>query len=153
MQPMRRKDRALSVEEGIAILEKAEYGVLALKGKDDYPHAIPMSFAYSEGLIYVHAAKEGYKTQCIEASNACCFTVVGDTQVIPADFSTLYESCLIYGKLEEVSNENRAKAFEAILNKYSSAFMASGLEYVLRSGHNTAVYQLSIELMSVKGRK
>lgn len=161
MHPMRRTDRALTFEEGIAILKKAEYGVLAFKGLEAYPHAVPMSFAFAQGdsengsepRIYFHAAKVGYKTACIEASPACCFTVVGDTEVLPESFSTRYESCIIYGELETVKVEERGLAFKAILEKYSRAFMAEGLQYAERANSTTALYQLKINQMTVKGRK
>lgn len=161
MHPMRRSERALTFEEGIAILKKAEYGVLAFNGLDAYPHAVPMSFAYAEGdseiglepRVYFHAAKAGYKTACIEASRACCFTVVGDTQVLPESFSTRYESCILYGELETVEIEERSRAFKAILEKYSSAFMSEGLQYADRANGATALYLLKINQMTVKGRK
>jgi hypothetical protein len=158
---MRRIERALTFEEGIAILKKAEYGVLAFNGLDAYPHAVPMSFAYAEGdseigvepKIYFHAAKVGYKTACIEASPACCFTVVGDTQVMPEAFSTRYESCIIYGELQAVEEAERGLAFRAILEKYSHDFITQGLEYAERSNGVTALYFIKINQMTVKGRK
>lgn len=153
MQPMRRQDRMLSYEEGVAILQKSEYGVLAFKGVDDFPHAIPMSFALHEDTLYFHSALEGYKMKCLEASSACCFTVVGRTQVYPESFSTAYESCIVYGTLQTVTEEDRPLAFEAILSKYSPQYMAEGRAYANRSGHATAILALKINNMTVKGRK
>lgn len=153
MEPMRRKERELSFDEGLRILDEAEYGVLALNGVDGTPHAIPISFAVDQGMIYIHTAKEGYKTRCLAESRSCCFTVVGKTQVLPEAFSTLYESCIIYGELEEVPEEMRSAAFEAILNKYSKNFLEEGRAYASRAGFKTALYQLKSEKMTVKGRK
>lgn len=153
MQPMRRQDRMLSYEEGIAILKSSAYGVLAFKGPDMYPHAIPMSFALQEDTIYFHSALEGYKMTCLDASSACCFTVIGKTQIYPESFSTAYESCVIYGTLEIVPEERRTLAFEAILSKYSPQFMEEGRAYAKRSGNATAILGLKISHMTVKGRK
>lgn len=153
MQEMRRKDRAMTWDEGMAILEQAEYGVLALNGLDGFPHAIPMSYAMADGWLFVHGAKAGYKIDCINASAACCFTVIGDTEVLPEDFATKYASCMVYGNIERVPQESRAMAFEALLRKYSPEFMAQGRAYAERADKATELFRLKIERMTAKGRK
>jgi nitroimidazol reductase NimA-like FMN-containing flavoprotein (pyridoxamine 5'-phosphate oxidase superfamily) len=53
---MRRKRQALSTEETIAILHDGSSGVLAVSGDDDYPYAVPLSYAYHGSTILFHCA-------------------------------------------------------------------------------------------------
>ena len=48
LEKMRRKCQQLTDEERMAILQKATAGTLALLGDNDYPYAVPISYAYRE---------------------------------------------------------------------------------------------------------
>jgi len=58
---MRRKKQLLSTEAAVDILKNAQAGVLAVSGDDDYPYAVPISYAYENGKIFFHCAKSGHK--------------------------------------------------------------------------------------------
>ena len=57
MKEMRRKDRQLSLEDTLAVLEQGEYGILSTTCKDGTPYGVPVSYAYSNGCIYFHCAR------------------------------------------------------------------------------------------------
>ena len=63
---MRRKNRQLSTDECIEILENEPRGVLAVLGDYDYPYTVPMSHVYVDGKIYFHGAKTGHKNDAIK---------------------------------------------------------------------------------------
>lgn len=50
---MRRKRQQLPTDESEAILKRMTNGTLALHGDGDYPYAVPVSYVYSDGRIYV----------------------------------------------------------------------------------------------------
>ncbi len=56
--PIRRRDRALDEVEALAILEKAEWGVLATVDAEGWPYAVPMNHALVEGALLLHSALE-----------------------------------------------------------------------------------------------
>ena len=58
---IRRKEKKLSDEETIEILKTGEEGVLATTGKDNYPYAVPLNYAYHNNSIYFHCATSGHK--------------------------------------------------------------------------------------------
>lgn len=62
---MRRKRQLLSEAETISMLQSATSGVLAVQGDDDYPYAVPLSFAYEDGKLFFHAATSGHKLDAI----------------------------------------------------------------------------------------
>ncbi len=151
---MRRNDRVVSEEEAKNILTKAAYGVLATIGEDQYPYGIPLSYAYADGKIYFHCAKDmGHKLENIKYSDKVCFTVVGETKVLPEKFSTIFESTVVFGKVCEVEGEEKIKALMYIVEKYSIDYITEGRKYVEQSGHQASVYKIITEKISGKSRK
>ena len=57
---MRRKEKAISADEIIEVLNNAEYGILSTIREDDTSSGTPLNFAYSNGAIYFHCACEGH---------------------------------------------------------------------------------------------
>ena len=53
-------------EEIKMILQKGEYGILSTVGQDGKPYAVPLSYAWKDGLIHLHcAANVGKKLENI----------------------------------------------------------------------------------------
>ena len=44
MKKLRRKDRAITEEESVALLNKAEYGVLSTAAENGKPYGVPLNF-------------------------------------------------------------------------------------------------------------
>lgn len=151
---MRRHDRELSKEKAEKILSECTYGILATVGEDGYPYGIPVSYAYSDGAIYFHCANDtGHKLDNIKYCDKVCFTVVGNTEILPEKFSTIFESTVVFGKIGVVEGEEKLKAFMYIVEKYSKAFMTEGRKYAEQSGHQALVYKIVPEKISGKARK
>ena len=61
----------------MVILQKATAGTLALLGDNDYPYAVPISYAYREGKQYFHIALAGHKVDAIrKCAKGTCFLFV-----------------------------------------------------------------------------
>ena len=150
---MRRADRALDIDEVNMILEKGEYGVLSTIGENGYPYGVPVSYFYKEDKIYFHcAAGVGEKLENIKINSNVCFTVVGDTDVLPSKFSTKYESVIVFGTASE-SVEDKQIALEGLIDKYSKGFEESGMKYIASAMDKTGVYEIKIDHMTGKARK
>ncbi|MDL2260162.1 pyridoxamine 5'-phosphate oxidase family protein, partial [Deltaproteobacteria bacterium OttesenSCG-928-K17] len=63
MREIRRKDRALSLEETKAVLKAGEYAVVATKDADGRPYAVPLSYVWLDDRIVIHCAHDGRKTE------------------------------------------------------------------------------------------
>ena len=93
---MRRKDRAMEELQVKKVLEKGEYGILASFGENEFPYAIPYSYAMLDGKIYFHCtAKESHSKDNIFLNPNVCFTVVGETELLPVQFATCFESVVV----------------------------------------------------------
>ena len=102
MKELRRKDRAITAEEAIALLNKAEYGVLSTVTENGKPYGVPLNYCIIDHCIYFHCAFEGRKIDNIKQSKSVSFCVVGNTEILPDKFGTKYESVIVSGEVEEV---------------------------------------------------
>lgn len=150
---MRRKDRAISKEEATALLSKAEYGVLSTVSDDGKPYGVPVNFCLLDHGIYFHCAAVGQKIDHMEKNKFVSFCVVGDTEILPGEFATRYESVIAAGEIEEVSDPQKQTALEGLLHKYAPKFFKKGLKYIEDFKDKTRVFKISIEALSGKARR
>ncbi len=151
---MRRKDRKLELDEVKKILLENTYGVLSLINADNgYPYGLPISYSYMNDEIYIHSAIQGLKVDSIKKDNRVCFTVIGETKVLPDKFSINYESVIVYGKIIELVEENKNIALYELIKKYSADFLEEGKIYIEKAGKATKVYKIEVEHMSGKARR
>lgn len=152
MRELRRKDRAITDGEAIAILNKAEYGVLSTISPDGKPYGVPLSFCIIDNCIYFHCAIEGRKIDNIEKNHSVSFCAVGNTEILPDKFGTKYESVIVSGEVVEIFDDNKQIALENLLKKYSSNYFSKGLEYIETLKTKTRVFKISITHFSGKAR-
>lgn len=150
---MRRSDRQMSNEEGVALLKRGEYGILSTIDDEKQPYGTPLSYVYQEDKIYFHCAKEGQKIDNILGSPKVCFTVVGRTNVLPEQFATDYESVMAFGNARLVADDDeKIFALKEIVKKYSAGFIKEGDEYIERAKNNTLVVRIDISNLTGKHR-
>lgn len=152
---MRRSDRQLTDEETLQLFRDAQYGVLSVTDENNMPYGVPMSFALSDNVIYFHcSAAGGKRISGIRHDPNACFTVIGDTKLLPQKFATLYMSGIAYGKIEIISDDTeKQKGIEAILQKYSPDHIENGMKYIASALDKIYVLKLEIEKITGKGRK
>jgi len=151
---MRRKDRALSKPDIERIMEEAEYGVMSSMDINGYPYGVPLSFVMMNEKIYFHcAANTGHKVENIRSNPKVCFTVVGYTEPLPDKFATVYESVVTFGTANEVTGETKKSALKMLIEKYSSDYKESGLQYIEIMLEKTSVFEISIDHITGKARK
>ena len=148
---IRRKDRELTKDESEAIMQKGEYGILSTIGTNGYPYGVPVNYVYGNDSIYFHCAlKEGHKLENIKNSNRVSFCVVGSSLVVPNEFSTKYESVIVFGRATELHGEAKKEALINILKKYSPEFIEKGKKYIENNGEITSVFKIEIEYLTGK---
>ena len=150
---MRRSDRAVEEEDALDILKQGEYGVLSTVGPDNQPYGVPVNYCVIDDSIYFHCAIEGRKIDNFTHNPKVSFCVIGNTCVLPSKFGTEYESTIVFGLLSEVFNNEKQKALEGILHKYSSNYFEEGLKYIDALKEKTRVFRIAIETITGKSRK
>lgn len=152
---VRRQNRLMEEEEAFRLLETGEYGVLSMCTVEGGGYGIPISYVWDGKLsVYFHCAPEGRKLVNLQANNHVSFCVVGKTKVIPEQFSTAYESVLVFGTIQQnLPSEERMYALELILDKYAPQDKVKGLKYAENSFPRTHILRLNIESISGKCKK
>ncbi len=153
MKELRRKDRAITEEEALALLNKAEYGVLSTVTENGEPYGVPLNFCVIDHCIYFHCAVEGQKIDNIKQNKSISFCAVGNTKILPDKFGTKYESVIVSGEVEEVFDMNKQMAMEGLLHKYSIEFIDKGIKYIEGLKEKTRVFKITINKLTGKARK
>lgn len=150
---MRRKDRMITDEETLSILDKGEYGILSTVSSDGEPYGVPLNYCLIDKSIYFHCALEGRKINNISHNPRVSFCVVRNTEVMPDKFATKYESCIVRGIASESFGEEKQLALEGLIHKYSENYVSEGLEYIDKLKDKTRVFKIAIESISGKARR
>ena len=153
MKELRRKDRAITEEEAVALLNRAEYGVLSTVSENAEPYGVPLNFCVIDHCIYFHCAIEGQKIDNFEYNKSVSFCAVGNTQILSDKFGTKYESVIAAGDIEEVFDVDKQLALEGLLHKYSPEFIEKGLEYIESLKEKTRVFKITIHKLTGKARR
>ena len=153
LEKMRKENRQLPEEETMEVLLKCEYGILSTMG-DDYPYAVPMSYVVANNKIYIHGTCEsGQKTKNIHNNPKVCFTVVGNTEILPSQFATKYESVVVLGTAYLCEGTDKEMALEKFLDKYSSEYKQAGMKYIKAAINKVSVYEISIDMITGKAKR
>jgi hypothetical protein len=150
---MRRKDRQITNAETFSILAKGEYGILSTLSSNNEPYGVPLNYCLIGECIYFHCALEGSKINNMINNPKVSFCVVGKTEVLPDQFGTKYESCIVQGLASESFGEEKFTALKGLIDKYSGNFVPEGLKYIEKLKEKTRVFKISIESISGKSRK
>ncbi len=151
MREMRRKDKEIGTDEVINLLTKCEYGVLSTVGNDGQPYGVPLNYTYKDNCIYFHCALKGHKIDNIDDNPKVSFCTVGNTEVLPSEFSTNYVSAVAFGVASEVQGTERYNALVLLLEKFSPGYMEEGKKYIEKLDKVTKV--IKIEIQHISGKK
>lgn len=173
---MRRKDREMSREFGLKVIDKSRYGVLSMIGEDNEPYGIPLSIVRDGNNLYFHSAMDGKKVKIFEKSPKVSIVFVGETKIpenytkeeldeivkdeskavllISKVFTTEYESAVVKGKVKLVEDEDeKIKVMKLICEKYTLTKM-DYFNMAIKAGlKRTNVYRVEIEEIKAKRKK
>ena len=154
-RPMRRKNRELSEDEVVRILHDGEYGVLATADDNRQPYATPLSYVLMGDALYFHCALQGQKIDNMAENPQVCFCVVGKTQpVFDKDFTTYYESVVVYGTASPVeADEEKHRILLALCEKYLPEHMEKAEASIASSIKATGIYCISITHKTGKAKR
>jgi nitroimidazol reductase NimA-like FMN-containing flavoprotein (pyridoxamine 5'-phosphate oxidase superfamily) len=148
---MRRKKQLLSEEETIEILNLCTSGVLGVIGDDDYPYTVPVSYAFKDGKLFIHSAKQGHKIDSIKRNNKVTFCVIDKDEVIQKTFTTHFRSVSIFGRARILTEDSeRRYALENLVEKYSPDYIKEGQQEMEREWDRVGLIEVEIEHMTGK---
>jgi nitroimidazol reductase NimA-like FMN-containing flavoprotein (pyridoxamine 5'-phosphate oxidase superfamily) len=133
------------------LLDSCHVGRLGTNGSDGYPMVKPLNFAFLEGKIYFHTAREGEKIDDIRRDSRVCFEVDLPIAYVKSDknpckASYLFRSVIIKGKAYLIDDHvERGEALNALMKKYQPG--GGYGEYLEEKLRITGVVRIDIEEM------
>ncbi|NEZ46568.1 pyridoxamine 5'-phosphate oxidase family protein [Clostridium niameyense] len=150
---MRRKDKIISKDDIIFILNKGNFGILSTVDTNGYGYGVPLNYVYKNNSIYFHCAPVGEKLENIKNNNKVSFCVTNNVEILNSKFDTNYESVIIFGKAYEIFGQEKDEALLYLIDKYSKDFMDEGKKYIENSKDKIKVIKIDIEHSSGKAQK
>ena len=148
---MRRKKQELPETETIAMLQSCTSGVLALHGDDDYPYAVPLSFAYEDGKLFFHCAQAGHKLDALERSEKASFCVIATDDVVQSAFTTHFRSAIAFGRARVLTEDGEKRhALECLAQKYSPDYLEAADSEIDGAWKRVCAIELAIEHLTGK---
>jgi nitroimidazol reductase NimA-like FMN-containing flavoprotein (pyridoxamine 5'-phosphate oxidase superfamily) len=96
----------------------------------------------------------GHKTDNLKARPDVCITFVGNVSFPEDHFTTVFESTIVFGKAEEVTDENdKVHALKLICDRFTPKNMVAFDDEINKGLKATAVWKIKIETISGKQRK
>ncbi|NLJ79995.1 MAG: pyridoxamine 5'-phosphate oxidase family protein [Firmicutes bacterium] len=151
-RPIRRKEFALDRDQAWKLLESGEYGILATIGPQGYPYGLPISYVLFKDAIYFHCGLQGHKLENLRYNEKVSFTVVGKTELVPAEPAVNYESVIALGLASEVGGGEKVKALQELVRKYAPDFEKEHQEIIASQQDLTVVIKIEIRTITGKSR-
>lgn len=136
----------------IEFLNGQSVGRIASLDSNGYPQVIPMNFVFHDAVVYMHSHPFGEKLDNIRRNPNVGFEVDQHVCFLPSYYfhpsdasqaDTLYISVVIKGKAEIVhSNEEKAIALNALMNKYQKEGRYEPLDAYMPSVHEVTVVKV-----------
>ena len=151
---IRRKDRALTNDDALEILEKSEYGIVSTISDNGYPYGVPVNHVFYNGNIYFHCASNvGHKLENIKYNPNISFTVVTDSTVIPSGLTTGYSSVIVFGKASFAEGEEAKAALLKLVEKLAPDFIKKGTSCIESEKMPASVIKITPEYITGKANK
>jgi len=147
---MRRKDKAMSEDQIIEILNAGEEGMLATVGENGYPYAVPLNYVFHGGSIYFHSARVGHKIDNMIFNPKVSFCVMAGTKILAEEFSTQFRSVVVFGKAQEAVEDEKIEGLMALIKRLAKDHVPAGEAYIKKDHKKTRVFKIDIEHMSGK---
>lgn len=148
---MRRKNQLLSNDENNEILMRQTAGVLAVHGDNGYPYAVPLSYIYDEGKIYIHSAQQGHKLDSILKKSKVSFCVIDEDKIISKELTTYFRSVILFGHTNIVDDEiEKTTIMRKFGIKYSPKNSEECEKEINEQLKRTCVIKINIDSMTGK---
>jgi len=99
---MIRKNKQISLEECICVLQREKRGVLSVIGDDGYPYGMPMNHWYNEedGCIYFHTGNGGHRLDALKKCSKASFCTYDQGVSQDGGWALTVNSVIVFGTVE-----------------------------------------------------
>ena len=149
-----RKNKRLTEDACLSLLQSERRGVLSVNGDDGYPYGMPMNHFYNpdDGCIYFHCGRAGHRLDALRRDNRVSFCVMEQGEAIPGDWALAVRSVIVFGRAQEVTDHLEFDiALAALGKRYNPHGDRMQLTKVIATESvGAAVIRLDVEHMTGK---
>jgi len=151
---IRRRDRERTAGDGLAMLARADHGVLATVGPDGWPYAVPLNHVLMDGMIYIHCAQQGHKLENIAHEERVSYCAIASATVAPAELTTRYESAIVFGRAALVTDAaEKERALVALAIRFCGELTPQAEKEIAQLGPHTAILRIRAEHITAKSNR
>ena len=149
---MRRKDRALSTEAALQIIDACPFATLSLIDEEGMPYGVPITIVREGSAVYFHSALEGRKIDGLRKNSHVSLSCVEKAENSQTDYTVYYTSAILKGRAEEITEEEeKLYALELLCRRHTPQLMKTFSSYAQRFLNVTGVWKITVESVSGKG--
>ncbi|MDO5725663.1 MAG: pyridoxamine 5'-phosphate oxidase family protein [Tissierellia bacterium] len=168
---MRRKDREMDREYALDIVDRSDYGVLAI-AENNIPYTVILSIVRVGDYLYFHSATGGKKVELLKDGSIVSLSFACDVKVpelISREkieemvskgqvatlgsrvYTTEFGSAHIMGRVKKIEDEEeKIMALIELCKKYTPKVYDLANDFIQMSINRTNVYRISIDEISGK---
>ena len=151
MMEMRRKDREMPEEFAWSVVDKCSYAVLAMTAEDGTPYCLPLNIVREGRSIYFHSAMAGRKAESLRKHPQVCLSCVSEERVFPEKYTTLYDSAVVFGTAEELTDEGeKLAALRLLCQRHAPEHMGIFDRQIAAHFAHTGVWRIAVEEITGK---
>lgn len=156
--PMQMKERELSLQDALEILEAGEYAVVSTVDADGAPYGVPLSYVMMDGKMYIHTGKRpGHKIDDWIRDGRVSVAVASEIEPIFEDtfFTTRFASVVASGIVSKVEDSVLVRqALVALCMKYCPEYKHEIGPAIQREWDITDVWVITLgEIRGKAGRR
>jgi len=135
------------------ILKSCNLGTLSLVTPEGLPYGVPINYFYDESAnaLYLHCALKGKKIDCLKSHPEISFSVFKNPVIIEERFTTHYDSAIVTGQAELISEPEEKRASLTTLSMALAPCGAHRLAEVIdKQWKSVAIIKISIDQIEGK---
>ena len=135
------------------IINKCQVCYVGMVDENNFPYVVPFNFGYRDGIIYLHAAREGMKMNALRKNPPVCIVFSADhklhsqSEQVACSYSMHYRSVQAFGEVEFI--DDRDQKIE-ILNIIMANYIEREFSYNEPSLREVSTYKVNVKRFSGK---
>ncbi|MGD0330546.1 MAG: pyridoxamine 5'-phosphate oxidase family protein [Nitrososphaeria archaeon] len=154
---MLRSERKMDAKKVKEFLIEAKVGRLGLSQNNE-AYVVPVIYIYdpTNGMIYIHCAKKGRKTDMIKSNPKACFEVDESSGLVtgssPCENDQIYRSVIAFGEANFLHDPSRkAEVLNMIVEKYAYSERKNRASVTPEKAEGTQI--IAIKVLSKSGKE
>ena len=120
-QPLRRRERGLTIEKARRVIEESDFGVMSTVDAQGVPYGVPIHFALEGNKLYFHGtvSEDSRRALNLQVNDRVSICFVRHCRVVQDELSTDYASAIVSGRVCLAEGEDKARCINALIRRFA----------------------------------